>query len=139
MTNYKNKRMENAHYWAAQLLGWMKDGPNAGLRGTYYVDVVAGQPVLVMDGDAWNLSKISAIKTALRDYGFPQSLRVTDLTDDYGQYRLFIKDPTDKRFPTDWYPGGWRTFEPTGGDLGDPDAMFAADQLDTWETPPPEN
>ncbi|AGC65537.1 head protein [Haloarcula hispanica virus PH1] len=132
---YKNQRMEDAHYWAAQLVGWMKNGPNAGLRGSYYVDILAGKPVLVMD-DTWLESNVDAIKTEMRNVGFPSPIREKEMDD--GGWRLFIREPTNgDRLPTSYYPGDWRDFETTGGDGGDPDAMFAQDQLDTWDTPNP--
>ncbi|AFD02286.1 head protein [Haloarcula hispanica icosahedral virus 2] len=133
---YKNKRMENAHYWAAQLLGWMKNGPNAGIRGTYYVDVVGGKPVLVMDGDEWNESSIDAVVDGLREVDFPEPLRVT--TDDTGgNHRLFISEPSDDRLTSNYHPD-WQDFEPTGGDQGTPATKFTEDQLATWDTPEPE-
>jgi len=124
----QNKRMENARYWAAELLGWMKEGPNAGIRGTYYVDVVAGKPVLVMDSEHWNRSTVKAIKDALKEYGFPTSTNVVELDD---EWRLFIESPPGGRLNTRYHPN-WEEFEPTGGDGGDPEAMFKSDQLDTW-------
>jgi hypothetical protein len=130
---YRNEQMENAHYWAAQLLGWMKRGPNAGLRGSYYVDIVAGQPVLVMD-KSWSRPKVRAIWDGLRDAGFPQPMEQKQLADTH--YRIFIEEPTDDRLASSWYPGDWREYEPYGGDGGDPEELYAADQLE-WDTPNP--
>jgi len=129
-TGFKSDRMENAHYWAAQLLGWMKEGPNAGLRGTYYVDIVGGKPVLVMDADEWNTSKVDAIEASMRDYGFPSSISVSTGSD---AIRLFISEPTDDRLPSSYHPD-WRSFEATGGAGGDLADRFMEDQLE-WETP----
>lgn len=127
----QTNRMENAHYWAAELLGWMKEGPNAGIRGTYYVDVVAGKPVLVMDSEDWNRPTVKAIKDSLKEYGFPRSTKVSELD---GEWRLFIESPPSDRLKTAFHPN-WREFEPTGGDGGNPKEMFKSDQLDTWEAP----
>lgn len=131
---YKNKRMENAHYWAAQLLGWMKEGPNAGLRGTYYVDIIGGKPVLVMSPEKWDYDKAKTIKDALRDEDFPQPIRINEGDD---ATRLFISEPTDDRLVTDWHPEGWRSFEATGGHQGDIEGKFKSDQLGTWDYPGP--
>jgi len=131
MSDYKDERMKNAHYWAAQILGWMKNGPNAGLRGTYYVDVIGGKPVLVMDAAEWNETNVMAIKDGLRDYDFPLAIRVKELD---GEFPLFVSEPTDDRLVSELHPD-WRDFKPPGGDADDPNAMFCEDQLDSWERP----
>ena len=128
---FKTQRMRDAHFWAAQLISRLKNGPYAGIRGTYYVDIMAGTPTLVMRDDDWDLSKVKAVRDDLRDYGFPQPLKIRDTRDDL---RLFISEPSTNSGMTDIYPGDWREFEASGGHGGDKDSKFAQDQLE-WDRP----
>lgn len=111
---FRSKRMENAYYWAAQADGWMENGPNAGIEGTYYVEIIGGRPVIVLD-DTWNAETTSAIVESLREYGFPRSIETNELSDGSGRRTVFLTEPTDDRLTADYYPGDWREYEVRGG------------------------
>lgn len=83
-------RMRNAHFWAEELIGYIKQGPNAGLSD-FYVEIRGGKPVLVL-GDSWNDSKIRALTSGLEDWGFP-SLAARSLDD---ETRVFV-EPSNYR------------------------------------------
>lgn len=106
--NFTDDRMRNAFYWAAQLAGWMIDGPNAGVRGRYYVEVKAGKPILVLD-DSFHESCVEAITTALIDYNFPPSIEARKLQIEDG-WRIFINEPTSDRLYSN-YIDNWRAWE----------------------------
>lgn len=107
MSEFKNKRMENACYWAAQLEGWLIDGPNT-VADRCTVEVEAGQPILVMD-DSFNEELVKAMKDGLLEYGFPRDLTVRDLTDRYDEWRIFMF-PTDDRLKSNW-DDSWREWK----------------------------
>lgn len=111
MASAMDQRMENAYYWAAQAEGWMKNGPNAGIEGRYYVEIIGGRPVVVLD-DTFNAETAKAVKDGLRDHGFPLPIRTTELDD---EIRLFVMEPTDERLVSSLYDGDWREFDVTGG------------------------
>jgi hypothetical protein len=115
--DFKNRRMENAHYWAAQADGWMTDGPNAGLDGRYYVEIIGGKPVIVLDG-SFNGDAVEALVDSLREYGFPTPIQVTELAE---ETRIFISEPSDHRLSAT-YDHDWRAFETTGGFLSEQSA-----------------
>lgn len=102
----KNDRMENAWYWAAQARGWMVDGPNAGLGGTYYVEVRAGAPVIVLD-ESWSEHNANVLCNSLAEYGFPD-VDVKQMRD--GGFRLFM-EPSEDRLSSR-YVAEWREWEP---------------------------
>jgi hypothetical protein len=108
---FKNKRMENAYYWAAQAAGWLKNGPNAGIDGRYYVEVIGGKPVVVLD-DSFTESAVKAGKDSLLGANFPAPIRIRELDD---EWRLFISEPSDDRLVSSYYEGDWRDFEVQGG------------------------
>ena len=107
---FRDKRMENAYYWAAQAAGWLENGPNAGIDGRYYVEIIGGKPVVVLD-DSWNEETMMAIVDGLREYNFPNPIRIRELAD---EYRLFISEPSDERLKSN-YDSGWRDFTVRGG------------------------
>lgn len=97
--------MENATYWAAQLARWMVDGPNAGLQGTYYVEIGAGQPILVLDGERFGQETVNHLKNSLIGHGFPDST----IRNRGDHWRLFL-EPEDSRLKSP-YDADWREFE----------------------------
>jgi hypothetical protein len=124
--SFKDKHMENAHYWAAQALWWMKEGPNAGIDGRYYVEIIGGKPVIVMD-DSWNEDTVNAVKDGLRDYGFPLPLNERELDD---EWRLFVSKPTDERLVSG--DADWREFESQTDFEDTKNPEQAADDADQW-------
>lgn len=107
---FKNKHMENAFYWAAQAAGWLTDGPNAGLGGRYYVEVVAGQPVIVLD-ESFNDETTKALVDGLREYNFPASIKSREMRNE--NRRIFIQ-PNDTRLTAN-YVDGWREWDSHDG------------------------
>lgn len=111
--DFDSKRMENAYFWAAQWRGWMVKGPNAGLGGTYYVEIMAGQPILVTD-ETWRESHVDAIVESMHDHGFPRIEPVDwkESTVDGEGWRVFMDPPTDDRLPS-YYVNNWKEIDPT--------------------------
>ena len=104
---FKNERMENAFYWAAQASGWMVDGPNAGIGGTYYVTVFGGKPTIVFDGDEWNEETVEAVRDGLREIDFPEPMTLRELDE---EWRLFINEPNDDLLISN-YVDDWTAWE----------------------------
>lgn len=108
ITTFRTDRMRDAHYWAAQLRGWFRYGPNGGIDGTYYVEIIGGRPVAVFD-DTWNESKTQAVVDGLREHNFPEPLRVKHMEMN-DNMRLFIMEPTDDRLNSNFIDN-WRAFD----------------------------
>lgn len=107
---FTDDRMADAWFWAAQADGWMTDGPNAGLEGHYYVTVLAGQAVIVLDGEKFDHeSNVTALVSALHDYDFPASITSREM-ETANETRIFI-EPDDTRLSS-YYVDEWREWEP---------------------------
>lgn len=103
-------RMENAQYWAAQVAGWLRNGPNAGIDGRYEVEVIGGRPVVALD-DSWNEETATALRDGLREANFPGHIEVTEQAVEQSvSFRVFVMEPSDDRLVSDWYEGDWRAF-----------------------------
>lgn len=89
---FRSKRMENAHYWAAQAHDFMAEQV-IGLQGEWYVEIIGGKPIIVMS-DAFPEGGIDALETELRDYNFPTDYTRRELAD---ETRIFFNTPTDDR------------------------------------------
>jgi len=102
--------MKNAQYWAAQVEGWLKNGPNGGIDGRYEVEIIGGRPVVALD-NSWNEETATALRDGLRMDGFPGHIKLTRQTVEDGvSYRVYVMDPSDDRLVSDWYEGDWREF-----------------------------
>jgi hypothetical protein len=105
---FRNYHMRSAYYWAAQIDGWMTDGPNAGLEGQYYVQVMAGKPILVLDKDEFTEEIVDHMKRSLIGHGFPDTVRKRERDD---EWRLFVEEHTDAKWLQSNYEPEWRAFE----------------------------
>lgn len=103
-------QMENAQYWAAQVDGWLRNGPNAGIDGRYEVQIIGGRPVVALD-DSWNEETAWALRDGLRTDGFPGHIKVTEQSAESDvSYRVFLMEPSDDRLTGGWYDDDWRAF-----------------------------
>lgn len=114
---FKNQRMENAYYWAAQLRAFMNKHTTATEGDEYYVEIMAGKPILVVDLDfEWG---IDALTSAWVDEGFPTeegawnakpawnkrklSADKCGWSDNGGEIRCFV-EPSDERLQAPFVP-----------------------------------
>ena len=104
---FKDDRMRDAWYWAAQMSGWMND-ETAGVEGTYYVEIIGGRPILVMDGDSWDEEKVKHVRDCLRGRNFPVEMKYKQIQN--GNWRLFIMEPDSSRLVSN-YVNNWESFE----------------------------
>jgi hypothetical protein len=103
--DFKNKRMSNAYYWAAQARAFMQKH-TVGLSDQFYVEVMAGKAIIVTSPD---FPAFDALNSAWVDEGFPTedvsftkqpAWERTELDD---EVRYFI-EPSDERLQTPLVP-----------------------------------
>lgn len=108
---FKNKRMENAHYWAAQARSVMDD--NNDPTDWYYVQIRAGRPVIAAKKDKATEQTRRDVRYNLMDFGFDgDQVPAANWNELDDEWRLFI-EPTDERLTT--APSDWKEFEDGDG------------------------
>lgn len=111
-TEFQTERMKNAHYWAAQARGFMDEQVH-GLEGEHYVEIQAGQAIIVMS-DEFPEGGIDGLENELHDHGFPADWTRRELPK-YNETRLFIQ-PTRDRLKSN-FVDDWQEFE--NGEYGE--------------------
>lgn len=105
MADFRNDRMRDAHYWAAQARGFMQQESSASVQDRFRVAIQAGTPFVVLRD--FDVPDGEMIANEMMDNGFP------DITvgpfNDNDDTKLSIS-PTDDRLVSE-FDTEWRDFE----------------------------